>query len=73
MSDKRRFAVMRRGSQRFDTSIAAFPATAGSGQLVVDAGGRLLVPTIDGLVIHEGKRFRFFGMTAIARDAMLEF
>jgi diguanylate cyclase (GGDEF)-like protein len=61
VSDKRRFAVMRRGSQRFDTSIPSFPATAGSWQLAVDAAGRLLVPTVAGLVINEGKRFRTVG------------
>jgi diguanylate cyclase (GGDEF)-like protein len=61
VSDRRRFEVMRRGSQRFDTSIPAFPAAAGSGQLAVDAGGRLLVPTVEGLVISEGKRFRTVG------------
>jgi ligand-binding sensor domain-containing protein len=41
VSGKRRFAVMRRGSQRFDSSIPSFPATAGSRQLAVDADGRL--------------------------------
>jgi diguanylate cyclase (GGDEF)-like protein len=61
VSDKRRFAVMRRGGQRFDTSIPSFPATAGSWQLAVGAGGRLLVPTVEGLVINEGKRFRTVG------------
>jgi diguanylate cyclase (GGDEF)-like protein len=61
VSDKRHFAVMRQGSQRFDTSIPAFPATAGSWQLAVDAAGRLLVPTVEGLVIHDAKRFRTVG------------
>jgi len=61
LSEKRRFAVMRRGSNRFDTSIPSFPATAGSGQFAVDAGGRLLVPTVEGLVINEGKQFRAVG------------
>jgi diguanylate cyclase (GGDEF)-like protein len=61
VSDKRRFAVMRRESQRFDTSIPSFPAAAGSGQFAVDTGGRLLVPTVEGLVINEGARFRTVG------------
>jgi len=61
VSDKRRFAAMRQGSQRFDTSIPLVPATAGSWQLAVDSLGRLLVPTIEGLAIHEGKRFRTVG------------
>ena len=61
VSDRQRFAVMRRGSQRFDTSIPSFPAAAGSGQFAVDTGGRLLVPTVEGLVIDEGKRFRTVG------------
>src|SRR5208283_760305 len=59
VSDKRRFAVMRRGSDRFDTSVPSFPATAGSWQLAV--AGRLLVPTVEGLVIHDGKRSRTVG------------
>jgi len=61
VSEKRRFAVMRRGSHRFDTSIPSFPATAGSWQFAVDAAGRLLVPTVAGLVIDEGKQFRTVG------------
>ena len=61
VSDGRRFEVMRRGSQRFDTSIPSFPAVAGSGQLAVDAEGRLLLPTVEGLAISEGKRFRTVG------------
>jgi len=70
LSDRRRFAVMRRGSQRFDTSIPSFPATAGSWQLAVDAGGRLLVPTVEGLVINEGKRFRTVGPREGLRGAV---
>lgn len=61
VSDRQRFAVMRRGSQRFDASIPSFPAAAGSGQFAVDGGGRLLVPTVAGLVIDEGNRFRTVG------------
>jgi diguanylate cyclase (GGDEF)-like protein len=61
VSDRQRFAVLRRGSQRFDTSIPAFPAAAGSGQFAVDTGGRLLVPTVEGLVIDQGNRFRTVG------------
>ena len=70
LSDKRRFAVMRHGSQRFDTSIPSFPATAGSWQLAVDAAGRLLVPTVDGLVINEGKQFRTVGPREGLRGAV---
>jgi len=61
VSDRQRFAVMRRGSRRFDTSIPLFPAAAGSGQFAVDTGGRLLVPTVEGLVIDEEKEFRTVG------------
>ena len=61
LSDKRRFAVMRRGSQRFDASVPSFPVAAGSGQFAVDARGRLLVPTVEGLVISGGRRFRTVG------------
>jgi ligand-binding sensor domain-containing protein len=55
------FAVMRRGSLRFDASEPGFPQTAGGGQLEVDAGGRLLVPTVEGLTINEGGHFRTVG------------
>jgi signal transduction histidine kinase/DNA-binding response OmpR family regulator len=57
----RGFAVMRRGSLRFDASDPGFPQTAGGGELEVDAGGRLLVPTIQGLTINEGPGFRNVG------------
>ena len=55
------FAVLRRGSLRFDASDPGFPQTAGGGQLEVDAGGRLLVPTVEGLTINEGAHFRTVG------------
>jgi signal transduction histidine kinase/CheY-like chemotaxis protein/ligand-binding sensor domain-containing protein len=55
------FAVMRRGTLRFDASDPGFPQTAGGGQLEVDAGGRLLVPTVEGLTINEGGHFRTVG------------
>ncbi len=55
------FAIMRRGSRRFDASDPGFPQTAGGGQLAVDAGGRLLVPTIEGLTINDGAHFRTVG------------
>jgi len=67
---ERRIAVLRRGSRRFDTSIPSFPATAGSRQLAVDGAGRLLAPTADGLVIHEGKRFRTVGPREGLRGAV---
>jgi signal transduction histidine kinase/ActR/RegA family two-component response regulator len=59
--DLKHFAVMRRASQRFDASDPGFPQTAGGGELEVDAGGRLLVPTVEGLTIDEGHRFRTVG------------
>jgi signal transduction histidine kinase/FixJ family two-component response regulator/HPt (histidine-containing phosphotransfer) domain-containing protein len=59
--DLRGFAVMRTGSDRFDGSDPGFPQTAGGGQLEVDADGRLLVPTIEGLTINEGRHFRTVG------------
>ncbi len=61
VSDRQRFAVLRRGAKRFDTSTPSFPATAGSWQLAVDADGRLLAPTVEGLAINEGRRFRMVG------------
>ena len=48
--DLRQFAVLRHGSGRFDVVDSGFPQTAGGGQMEVDGGGRLLVPTIEGLV-----------------------
>ncbi len=59
--DLQKFAVMRRGSARFDASSPGFPQTAGGGQLEVDAMGRLLAPTVEGLTINEGRRFRTVG------------
>jgi len=61
VNDKHRFAVLRRGSPRFDASGASFPPTAGGGQLAVDAGGRLLVPTIQGLMVVDGKHVQEVG------------
>jgi signal transduction histidine kinase/CheY-like chemotaxis protein len=59
--DLRKFAVMRRGSERFDVLNPGFPQTAGGGQLEVDSGGRLLAPTIEGLAINEKGHFRTVG------------
>jgi diguanylate cyclase (GGDEF)-like protein len=61
VNEKRRFAVLRRGSPRFDASGASFPPTAGGGQLAVDAEGRLLVPTIQGLIVVDGRHPREVG------------
>jgi ligand-binding sensor domain-containing protein len=61
VNDKRRFAVLRRGSSRFDASSASFPPTAGGGQLAVDAGGKLLVPTIQGLIVVDGQHVQEVG------------
>jgi diguanylate cyclase (GGDEF)-like protein len=61
LNDKRRFAVLRRGSPRFDASSASFPPTAGGGQLAVDAEGKLLVPTIQGLIVVDGQVRREVG------------
>jgi signal transduction histidine kinase/DNA-binding response OmpR family regulator len=59
--DLQKFAVMRHGSAHFDASDPGFPQTAGGAQLEVDAMGRLLAPTIEGLTINEGRRFRTVG------------
>jgi len=59
--DLKKFAVMRSGRAHFDASNPGFPQTAGGAQLEVDAGGRLLVPTIEGLTISEGGHFRTVG------------
>jgi signal transduction histidine kinase/CheY-like chemotaxis protein len=59
--DLNKFAVMRHGNTQFDAIVPHFPQTAGAGQLEVDAGGRLLVPTIEGLAIHENQVFRTIG------------
>jgi signal transduction histidine kinase/DNA-binding response OmpR family regulator len=59
--DLQKFAVMRRGSAHFDASNPGFPQTAGGGQLEVDTGGRLLVPTIEGLTIDERGHFQTVG------------
>jgi len=61
VNDKHQFAVLRRGSSRFDASGASFPPTAGGGQLAVDAEGRLLVPTIQGLLLVEGQHVQEIG------------
>jgi signal transduction histidine kinase/DNA-binding response OmpR family regulator len=59
--DLKKFAVLRRGSARFNASDPGFPQTAGGGQMEVDAGGRLLVPTIEGLTINEKQQVRTVG------------
>ena len=59
--DVRKFAVLRHGSARFDASNPGFPQTAGGSQMEVDRQGRLLVPTVEGLTISEGRRFRTVG------------
>jgi signal transduction histidine kinase/CheY-like chemotaxis protein/ligand-binding sensor domain-containing protein len=59
--DSLRFAVLRRGSARFDTSHPGFQQTAGGAQLAADAEGRLLVPTIEGLSILDGGLVRTIG------------
>jgi signal transduction histidine kinase/CheY-like chemotaxis protein/streptogramin lyase len=59
--DQQKFAVLRQGSTRFDTSNPGFPQTAGGCQMQVDSGGRLLVPTIAGLTINQGRHFRTVG------------
>jgi diguanylate cyclase (GGDEF)-like protein len=59
--DLKKFAVMRYETTSFDPANPGFPQTAGGGQLEVDAGGRLLVPTIEGLTISENGRFRTVG------------
>jgi diguanylate cyclase (GGDEF)-like protein len=59
--DQHRFARMRAGTDRFDASDPGFPQTAGGAQMEVDSGGRLLIPTIEGLTINEGRHFRTIG------------
>jgi signal transduction histidine kinase/ActR/RegA family two-component response regulator len=57
--DMQRVAVLRRGSTRFDASTQGLPQL--TGQLEVDGGGRLLVATVAGLAINEGRHFRTVG------------
>ena len=45
----------------FETVSPGIPQTAGGCQMQVDSAGRLLVPTIEGLTLHEGQRFRTVG------------
>jgi signal transduction histidine kinase/ActR/RegA family two-component response regulator/streptogramin lyase len=59
--DAQKFAVLRRGSTRFDASNPGFPQTAGGWQMEVDGRGRLLVPTVEGLTINQGAHFRTVG------------
>jgi signal transduction histidine kinase/DNA-binding response OmpR family regulator len=59
--DSQKFAVLRQGSTRFDASNPGFPQTAGGNQMEVDGRGRLLVPTIEGLTISEGRHCRTVG------------
>jgi len=59
--DLQTFAVMKRGSARFEAFHPGFPQTAGGGQMEVDAAGRLLLPTIEGLTIRESGRIRIVG------------
>jgi len=61
VNDKRRFAVLRPGCARFDASGTSFPPTAGGGQLAVDTDGRLLVPTIEGLLVVDRRHPRQVG------------
>jgi signal transduction histidine kinase/CheY-like chemotaxis protein len=60
--DLKRIAVLRPGSERFDASDPGFPQTAGGAQMETDDHGRLLVPTVEGLVIDDGRsQFRIVG------------
>jgi ligand-binding sensor domain-containing protein len=61
LHDLKRFAVMPRGGMRFQTFDPGFPQTAGGGQLEVDARGRLLIPTIEGLTISDRHHIRTIG------------
>ncbi|MGO9274210.1 MAG: response regulator [Terriglobia bacterium] len=61
VQDLHQVAVLRRGSARFDASNHGIPQLAGGSQLEVDSGGRLLVPTVEGLAIDEGRHFRIVG------------
>ncbi|HXW13850.1 MAG TPA: ATP-binding protein [Terriglobia bacterium] len=59
--ERRRFAVLRPGSTRFDASDPGFPLGAGGILMAVDEEGRLLIPTIEGLTISAGGQFRVVG------------
>jgi len=70
VGDKRRFVVMRRGKQRFETVVPRFPAAAGSDQFEVDSEGRFMLPTIEGVAILEGTRLRMIGSREGLRGAV---
>jgi signal transduction histidine kinase/DNA-binding response OmpR family regulator len=58
---QQKYAVMRNGSRHFQAINPGFPQATGAGQLEVDATGKLLVPTVAGLLIQEGDHFRLIG------------
>jgi signal transduction histidine kinase/DNA-binding response OmpR family regulator len=58
---QQKYAVMRNGSGHFQIINPGFPQATGAGQLEVDATGKLLVPTVAGLLIQEGDHFRLIG------------
>jgi len=61
VQDQHQVAVLRRGRARFDASNPRIPQLAGSCQLELDTQGRLLIPTVAGLAINEGRHFRTVG------------
>ncbi|HTS68434.1 MAG TPA: response regulator, partial [Terriglobia bacterium] len=59
--EARKLAMLRRGSTRFESFDPGFPLGAGGILMEVDGEGRLLIPTIEGVTISEGSRFRTVG------------
>ncbi|MDE3198959.1 MAG: EAL domain-containing protein, partial [Acidobacteriota bacterium] len=60
---KRKLAVMRPGSSRFESPETPLPVT-GPGSPQLDSDGRLLVPTTEGLAIRDESGFRIEGRAA---------
>ena len=59
--DPHKFAVCGAEVRASMPRTRGFPQTAGGCQMEVDGRGRLLVPTIEGLTINEGRHFRTVG------------
>lgn len=64
VASRRDLAVLRQGENRFEVATSALPATSIGLELTVDRQGRLLVPTTEGLAIHDAGRFRMVGKKA---------
>jgi signal transduction histidine kinase/CheY-like chemotaxis protein len=59
--DRRQFAVLHPGSNRFSPPGDNMLPAAADGQLEVDSEGRLLVPTAEGLTIRSGRTSQLVG------------